>query len=321
MSDSQDHDEAGQDPLTEAAEWFAILTDEQVTQADRERWQAWLDASPAHRDAWARVEQLDAQFREVAGTPAKQALESAGTDRRRFLKGLAGLAVAAPGGWLIWKGLPTAQWTADYRTATGAIRDVRLPDGSRLWLNTDSAVNRRYTDSERRLTLIAGEIALETAVDSRPLVVDTPAGAVRPVGTRFGVRLTENGARVIVHEGRVTLHPRQEKSAGTAVEPSQARRFDAETAYPARAVDRDETAWTRGMLIADGMPLDAFLDELARYRTGVIRYGPEAGELRLVGAYPLDDTDRVLAALEDSLPVTVSRLTPWWITVEVHGQR
>jgi transmembrane sensor len=164
-------------------------------------------------------------------------------------------------------------------------------------------------------------MALETADDPRPLVVDTPPGAVRPMGTRFGVRLTETGARVVVHEGRVTLHPRRAKAAGTAVEAGQARRFDAETTYPARAVDRDATAWTRGLLVADGMPLDAFLDELARYRTGVIRYGPEAGELRLVGAYPLDDTDRVLAALEDSLPVTVSRLTPWWVTVEVHSER
>ncbi len=321
MSDDQDDHSNRDDPLTEAAEWFATLTDDQVTQAERERWQAWLDASPTHRDAWARVEQLDARFREVAGTPAKQALQKTGSERRRVLKGLAGMAVAAPAGWLLWDCLPTAQWRADYRTATGEIRDFRLPDGSRLWLNTDSAVERHYTGGERRLVLVAGEMALETAADPRPLVVDTPPGAVSPVGTRFGARLTDNGARVVVHEGRVTLHPRRANGGGTPVEAGHVRRFDAGTAYRARAIDRDETAWTRGMLVADGVPLDQFLDELARYRTGVIRYGPRASERRLVGAYPLKDTDRVLAALEDSLPVTVSRLTPWWVMVEVQHSR
>lgn len=40
--------------------------------------------------------------------------------------------------------------------------------------------------------------------------------------------------------------------------------------------------------------------------------------LRLLGAFPLHDTDRVLAALaalEATLPVRVQYLAPWWVRV------
>lgn len=34
--------------LAQAAEWFAVLWCEDVTDADRARWQAWLQAGPEH---------------------------------------------------------------------------------------------------------------------------------------------------------------------------------------------------------------------------------------------------------------------------------
>jgi transmembrane sensor len=39
-------------------------------------------------------------------------------------------------------------------------------------------------------------------------------------------------------------------------------------------------------------------------------------DLRLVGAYPLGDTGRILDALAGSLPIRVNRRLPWWVTVE-----
>ena len=85
---------------------------------------------------------------------------------------------------------------------------------------------------------------------------------------------------------------------------------------PDRSVDATAAAWTKGVLVADNLPLGDFLDQLARYRHGVIRYDQSAADLRLVGAYPLADTDRILAAIEDTLPVRITRLTPWWVRVQ-----
>ena len=42
---------------------------------------------------------------------------------------------------------------------------------------------------------------------------------------------------------------------------------------------------------------------------------PLGPQLRVVGSYPLADTDRALAALADSLPVRVERRLPWWVQI------
>jgi transmembrane sensor len=61
------------------------------------------------------------------------------------------------------------------------------------------------------------------------------------------------------------------------------------------------------MLVVNDMPLPDFLAELSRYRTGLLRCAPNAAGLRVSGAYPLADTDRVLNTLTRALPVQLQR--------------
>lgn len=301
--------------LGQAAEWFAIFASDSVTEADHRRWQQWLADSAANREAWAQVERLDGELRAVAGEPAREALSAAGRSRRRFLGGLAGAAMALPAGWLAWRALPTEAWHADLHTAVGEIRHSTLADGTQLWLNTGSAADLAYDTDRRAVHLLAGEVLIRTAPDARPFELHTPYGTAAPTGTEFSVRLHDADARVAVTAGRVQVAPRQPKHALATLEPGEAVRFDARQVSKTEAFSADNTAWRRGILVADNRPLGRFLDELARYRHGVIHYDDDVAALKLVGAFPLDDTDRVLRALEDSLPVTVTRLTPWWVSV------
>jgi hypothetical protein len=52
-----------------------------------------------------------------------------------------------------------------------------------------------------------------------------------------------------------------------------------------------------------------FLADLARYRPGMIHCAPEVARLRLSGVFPLDDTQRILNMLPNSLPVQVRSRT------------
>lgn len=299
------------DPLEQAAYWFAELQAYPHDARARHRWAAWLAASDANREAWARVEQIDLAFRSLPPA-AGQALQPTGSGRRRVIAGLAGLLLAAPLGWLGWR---NGLGRADYRTATGEQRDVRLPDGSRLWVNTDSLVALDFTARARRIELLRGEIAISTAADTRPLQVDTPEGQVQPLGTVFNVRLNDADAQVTVNAGRVRVTPRG-RGLPQTVDAGQTLRFDRHRAGPPVPARGHETHWRDGVLLADDQPLGDFLAELSRYRPGVIRCDPAAAPLRLVGAFPLNDTDRALDALASSLPVRIRRLAPWWVQVE-----
>ncbi|MBF1803489.1 FecR family protein [Alloalcanivorax profundimaris] len=242
---------------------------------------------------------LDRRLGALPAAPARRALSAAGRGRRRFLKGGAGLAVLAAADGLAWSRAPI--WRADLRTAVGEIREQALPDGGRLWLNTDTAVDLDYNAKHRRLRLLAGEVLIETAADPCPFTVLTAAGAARPLGTRFSVRLTDTGTRVAVWSGWVALAPADAPGRGAVV------------------AGDGGAGWERGMLIADDRPLGEFLEELARYRRGVIHCDPDVADLRLVGSFPLADTDRVLRSLPEALPVDVAFLTPWWVSVSRAG--
>lgn len=60
--------------------------------------------------------------------------------------------------------------------------------------------------------------------------------------------------------------------------------------------------------------------ELARYRRGYIGCDPRIADLRVVGAFPLADTEQVLDALESTLPLRINRRLPWWISLEPSGR-
>ena len=83
------------------------------------------------------------------------------------------------------------------------------------------------------------------------------------------------------------------------------------TAAPAGA-----GAWSQGMLTVLDWRLADFLAELGRYRAGVLRCAPAIADLRLSGAFRIDDTDTVLDNLRQSLAVNVRYVTRYWVTVE-----
>lgn len=302
------------DTAQQAAEWFALLGGDDVDDVTRRRWQDWLQARPEHAQAWQRVEQVARHFGALPVRPARQALSRAGLGRRRALKTL---LVAGAGSSLLWAGARSSAWrvwSADLHTAVGEIRAETLPDGTQLWLNTSSAVDLAYHAHWRRVLLRGGEVLVQTAADSRqparPWVLDTPQGRLRALGTRFSVRDDGDATGIAVFEGAVEIRP--------AAAPPQILPAGMQTHFTATAIDTPQTAqwhrqsWSSGMLVADDMRLVEFVDELSRYQHGYLGCDPAIADLRLVGAYPIADPARVLAALEATLPVAAYRPLPGW---------
>lgn len=299
--------------LREAAEWFALLASGQCSQADHDAWQRWVDY-PDHAQAWQRVEQISGQVRHLAGAnseAAKRALSPRGTGRRHAIKALSVmlgggvLALSASGG-PIWQRLQ-----ADARTAIGETRHMQLPGGIDAWLNSDSAI---AVANERTIRLLRGEVALQTQGPTPTLALDTPAGQViLSPGSRCSLRrLPRDDLELSVYQGSASLNssPLEIIRAGNGV------RFAASRVEARFAADLARNAWINGLLLAEDRALGDVLDDLARYRHGYLGYAPDIAALRVVGAFPLRDTDLILDALAATLPVRIHRLLPWWVSVE-----
>lgn len=317
--------------LDEAAEWLMRLHDSGATEADRAACERWRQADPQHALAWERAERL---LGKLGGLPAALAMpaldrpRSHRAQRRAAVARLAALLAVAPAGWLAWQAWYAADqrgWGADLRTATGERRTEHLADGSRLLLDTASAVDIRFDGALRLLTLRQGAISIETAADTatphRPFVVDTAHGRLRALGTRFTVRQEGGRAdggpvRLAVTEGAVEVTLRGAAHPALVVQAGQQTVLRAGEVTAPQPLQPEATAWTHGMLMADAMPLAAFCAELSRYRPGLLQCAPEVRALRVSGSFPLGDTDRTLTMLASTYPVDVqTRMRGYWITV------
>lgn len=310
--------------LDEAAEWLMRLHDSAATDADRRACERWRQSHPDHARAWARAELLMNKF---GGLPSALAMPSlarpAGVGvgaggRRAAIGRLAALLAAVPAGWLGWQLASERGWTAEHRTATGERRELRLADGTRLVLNTASAVDVRFDAAQRLVVLHAGEILITTAPDTaavhRPFLVATGSGTAQALGTRFSVRKEDGATHIAVFEGAVRIAPRG--AASRVLPAGQQARFRADAIDAATPADEAGVAWAQGMLLADGMRLADFAAELSRYRAGALQCDAAVANLRISGAFPIDDTDRVLQMLVSTYPVdAVTRLRGYWVTL------
>lgn len=300
-----------------AVEWLVELQSAEADDGLRADWQRWRAAHPDHETAWRHVEQMDGRWRKLASplasATAQAALGAPGSgERRHALKTLALLFFAGGSAWLGERHTPWRAWLADARTGVGQRRSLALADGSRVILNTSSAVSFDFSAGARRISLAAGEIHVTTGAAAPPFLVDTPHGVLRALGTRFCVRLLDAGCRVAVYEGAVEIRTAQ---ASRRLPAGQRVAFSSTGMAPPQPADEADSAWTDGMLVASGMRLQDFAAELQRYRRGVLRCAAEVADLRISGSYPLDDTERVLAAVCSALPVTVDYTTRYWATL------
>ena len=204
----------------------------ECSEDERARVEAWLAASPDHRQRLAELRRVlrvddpaypppdvEAAWQRVR-TRTQRPAPARGPSRperarpRPFLRALALLAAAGLAVALALQlGAPPAPPEATaarvYETRPGQRATIRLLDGTDVHLNATSrlTVAAGFGDEERAVAL-EGQAFFDVADDpGRPFLVGTSAGRVAVVGTAFDVRAypEEPATRVVVAEGRVAV--------------------------------------------------------------------------------------------------------------------
>ncbi|WP_454728010.1 MULTISPECIES: FecR domain-containing protein [Cupriavidus] len=323
---------AGGQPISEAvadqaAEWLTLLMSGEAGDEDHRRLQQWRAASAEHERAWQHIEAVTGRLKSMDSRAAYKTLSPyAGPKspgRRRAVGLLAWGGAIGVAGMLATRTRTWQTVAADYRAGTGEQRSVVLSDGSRILLNTASAVDVRFDGQRRLVRLVAGEVMIVTGhalvggvPDSRPFIVETEEGRIRALGTRFTVRQEPGRTVVAVLESAVEIAPDDAPGSPLTLRAGERATFTRLAIDPVSPVGEQDSAWTRGQIVADDIRLGDFLADLARYRPGIVRCEPAVAGLRVSGVFPLDDTERILSTLPRVLPVQVRTRTRYWVTVE-----
>ncbi|MHC8361489.1 FecR domain-containing protein [Pseudomonas sp. LS2P72] len=306
--------------LEEAADWLIRMSESELSDTERAEWDCWKVSTPERSRAWSRAQLLQTKLGGLPPSLAMSALDRPSSPERRAALGkLAMILAILPAGWGSWKLAESQQWSADYHTAVGQQRELTLADGSKITLNTDTAIDVLFDASQRLIHLREGEILVQTAPDispmARPFLVSTRQGRMQALGTRFTVRELQPRTHLVVLEGAVKVELAENRqSTPLIVNAGQRTDFSSHTFGQLSVADRYVGAWTQGMLMADKMRLADFVAELTRYRRGFVRLDPALADLRISGAYPISDSQRTLNMLAQTYPILVSgHLNGYWV--------
>ncbi|AQS63631.1 Protein FecR [Rhizobium rhizogenes] len=293
----------------EAALWVARMQSADATEAEREAFHVWLRADAAHASAYEDMQSLWGELGDIELAPAEQPKRRG--PRRAALAGVAGLCMIGLAALFAENSGLKDRWQADYYTEIGETRVLALEDGSRISLNTDTAIAVHYSQDERRITLLRGEAYFDvTKNPERPFIVTDGSLTAKALGTHYSVRAGSGALpqEVQVEEGRVEVTTDTDVAVLT---PGETVTLDDNgRLVRARKDVANSMAWREGKLVFSGQPLREVLDTLSQYRRGRIVILDEAAARQHVsGIFDLKDTDQALTILEESLPVSVSRLS------------
>jgi transmembrane sensor len=200
-----------------------------------------------------------------------------------------------------------------YETAVSEQRDVLLADGSRITLNTDTALTVRYAAAVRRIELKRGEAIFAVKHDvARPFEVVAGQTVTRALGTEFNVDRRSDRIRVSVIEGVVRVSAAGENGAAkvTPLVPALTKgrsaefRNDDHRIVEAAADLKRIQAWRARRLEFSDTPLPEALEEFNRYSTAHVVIGADdLNTVRVSGVFRIGDTEGFLFSLREALGV------------------
>ncbi|AOK19334.1 iron dicitrate transport regulator FecR [Burkholderia cepacia] len=312
------------DELDEASAWLLRLRSGDASQAEADAFERWCadrpQAADLLRDTWSSLRTAATELAHEERTAAAWANvakreRTMRTGRRAFI----GFAVAAGASWLavrppmqLWPSL--GDIAADYHTGTGEQRQVALAAGMTVELNTQTRLDvLRASDAAHGVEVVAGEAEIDAtpasgrAAAMQPVVVVAGGGRMQASVARFNVRRTGTQVCVTCLSGTVALeHPR---GARTLNADDQVV-YDDRGVQPVSRIDPGAvSAWRRGMLVFNGVPLSDVVDEINRYRRGkVILRSASLGENRMQAQFPITRLDDVIDMVGRLYGARITRL-------------
>jgi transmembrane sensor len=279
----------------QASRWVARRSSDDWSEADETTLQSWLAEATSNRVAFLRLEAAWQRADRLAALRQP----SMGTDKARWLPraamqraAAALLAVAVGGGALgyLWPDRNV------YQTNIGGRETVRLADGSKVELNTDTRLKAQVDTRQRIVMLESGEAYFEVVHDTkRPFTVLAGDKRIVDVGTKFSVRRDGDDVRVLVTEGKVRIENVDRPTAAPVSAPRGTAVFASTDAVLVTRKTPEalasELGWRRGMLIFSQESLGEAAAEFNRYNERKVFVQGAAAGLKIGGSFESGNVD------------------------------
>ena len=189
-------------------------------------------------------------------------------------------------------------------TPRGGTYQVRLPDGTKVWLNAASTL--RFPSSfarlvNRRVELLSGEAYFEVAKDKKhPFIVKTDQQEVEVLGTHFNVNSydEESVIKTTLLEGSIKVH----SNLGFKILKPGEEATLTNNNFNVKITDVEETiAWKNGYFRFNNEKIENIMNKLSRWYDIRVRYDGPISNLGYYGTISRNkNLSEVLKMLEET---------------------
>lgn len=194
-------------------------------------------------------------------------------------------------------------------TTRGEQTQVRLPDGSIVFLNAMSSLKypTRFSGLEKRNVSLTGEAYFEIAKDkSHPFIVVTDNQEVEVLGTHFNINsyADEPSTKTTLSEGSVKVSLRSSKSGDkfTVLKPNQQALLTAGEFKLASVNADDIIAWKNGLFVLEDESLQSIMKRVERWYNVEVSYadGINKNMLYFGSVSRYDKVSKILETIESA---------------------
>lgn len=178
---------------------------------------------------------------------------------------------------LWWQWADTFQKPTFVMNESDTVKQIKLEDGSVIWLNQKTELTYLLTRHSRALTL-KGEAFFEVAKDAkRPFSVQTGELTTTVLGTAFNIEAFPEDERIEVSlvTGKVKVKIEKNKAAKTwELNPGEQLQYLPKDNQIVRGnfQPKNETAWRDGQLVLQKTPLTTALRQISRFYNAELQF-------------------------------------------------
>ena len=290
--------------LQDQASYFFTCMKDGFTHEQKVAFEAWLNESDAHQNAFEKVKRLEQLYRSLSPHMKDKMVQSVHQEIKRdaCFKRNRYLALAAS--LLLFVCLGVCEryvaFFVPHRYETKTLtQNVALPDMSSVLLDVKTNATMRYTGTKREVTLEAGKALFDVAKNpTKPFVVYAGRLKIEVLGTRFEVKHYNNVVDVSVIEGIVSVESTEKEPLATLTQGKKLSFNMQNNQMSLHTIPIENIAlWKEGILVFHDETLHHALDEFSHYQDLNVSIQKEVQNFSISGSFAIGEVDKFLRAL------------------------
>ncbi len=194
-------------------------------------------------------------------------------------------------------------------TSSNSVREINLPDGSTVWLNSNSTLSlpENYSSKHRKLFL-KGEAFFEVHKDkNHSFRVFTGNSVTEVLGTSFNIvsdTITGN-TNLMVNTGKVAFYSKSDKGNKTILAPGESAVFNNKEniVTMVQNPNLNTISWKTGILKFYNTPIADVCKDLSKHFKKNITSDAINNDLKLTGTFYNDSLENILTTIKITLDV------------------